>query len=99
MAMSAISAAIGEENVKEMTPVMGGEDFSQYGRTKEDVPGLIFWLGAINQDTYDAAQNGGAGLPSLHSPFFAPDYEPTIATGVSSMTAAAMSLFNQSVSE
>lgn len=99
MAMSAISAAIGEENVKEMTPVMGGEDFSQYGRTEEDVPGLIFWLGAINQDTYDAAQNGGAGLPSLHSPFFAPDYEPTIATGVSSMTAAAMSLFNQSGSE
>ncbi|WP_018147399.1 amidohydrolase [Henriciella marina] len=98
-AMSAISAAIGEENVKEMTPVMGGEDFSQYGRTEESVPGLIFWLGAINQDTYDAAQDGGPGLPSLHSPFFAPDYEPTIKTGVSSMTAAAMSLFNQSGSE
>jgi len=78
---------------------MGGEDFSQFGRTEEDVPGLIFWLGAINPDTYTAAQNGGDPLPSLHSPFFAPDAAPTIKTGVSSMTAAALALFNETASE
>ncbi|MCH2459280.1 MAG: amidohydrolase, partial [Henriciella sp.] len=98
-AMTAIRAAIGKDNVKEVTPVMGGEDFSQYGRTEEDVPGLIFWLGAINPDTYAAAQNGGDPLPSLHSPFFAPDAPPTIKTGVSSMTAAALALFNETASE
>ena len=93
-AMAAISGAIGEDNVTEVTPVMGGEDFSQFGRTQEDVPGLIFWLGAISPETYEQARNGETSLPSLHSPFFAPDAAPTIETGVKSMTAAAMALFN-----
>lgn len=94
-AMSAISGVIGEDNVVSMTPVMGGEDFSQYGRTPEDVPGLIYWLGAVKADTWQKAQAGDVSLPSLHSPFFAPDYELTIATGVSTMSAAAISLFNE----
>lgn len=95
MAMAAVSSAIGQDNVTEVKAVMGGEDFSQFGRTEEDVPGLIFWLGAVAPETYQAAQEGGDALPSLHSPFFAPDAPPTIETGVSAMTAAAMSLFNQ----
>lgn len=94
-ATDAMRQVLGEENVTEMTPVMGGEDFSQFGRTQEDVPGLIFWLGAINPETYQAAQNGEATLPSLHSPFFAPDAEPTIETGVKAMSAAAMALFDE----
>ena len=98
-AISAIKSAIGEDNVTEVTPVMGGEDFSQFGRTEENVPGLIFWLGAIAPETYEAAQNSGDALPSLHSPFFAPDAPPTIETGVKSMTAAAMALFNEDASE
>ena len=94
-AMSAISQAIGGGNVTEVTPVMGGEDFSQYSRTQEDIPSLIYWLGAVDPETWQAAQDGGESLPSLHSPFFAPDYEPTIETGVDAMTAAAMALFNE----
>ena len=93
-AMKAIRSAIGADNVTEVTPVMGGEDFSQYGRTQEDVPGLIFWLGAVNPETYKKAQDGPLSLPSLHSPFFAPDAEPAIETGVKAMTAAALALFN-----
>lgn len=98
-AAAAIRSAIGEDNVTEVTPVMGGEDFSQFGRTEENVPGLIFWLGAVSPEAYEAAQNGGDALPSLHSPFFAPDAPPTIETGVKSMTAAAMALFDTSASE
>ncbi|WP_300393181.1 amidohydrolase [Henriciella sp.] len=94
-AMAAISDAIGESNVKEVTAVMGGEDFSQFGRTQEDVPGLIFWLGAIDPETYEKSQNGEVSLPSLHSPFFAPDAEPTLDTGVKAMTAAAMAMFDE----
>ncbi|MEM5517723.1 amidohydrolase [Henriciella sp. AS95] len=95
-AVAAMSAVLGEENVVSVTPVMGGEDFSQYGRTTQDVPGLIFWLGAVEKDKYEKAQGAPLPLPSLHSPFFAPDPAPTIETGVSAMTAAAMSLFNDS---
>jgi metal-dependent amidase/aminoacylase/carboxypeptidase family protein len=79
--------------VKEMKPVMGGEDFSQYSRTEEKIPSVIFWVGAVEPEKYAAAQNGGPSLPSLHSSGFAPDYDPTIATGVEAMTAAAMELF------
>jgi hippurate hydrolase len=41
-AMTAIADQVGEENIREMPAVMGGEDFSRYGRTKEKVPGFMF---------------------------------------------------------
>ena len=94
-ATAAMAAVIGEDNLISVTPVMGGEDFSQYGRTDEDVPGLIFWLGAVAPDRWQRAQDGGPGLPSLHSAFFVPDYQPTIETGVKTMTAAAIALFSE----
>ncbi|MEQ9316971.1 MAG: amidohydrolase [Henriciella sp.] len=94
-AVAAIGEAIGTDNVTSVTPVMGGEDFSQFGRTTQDVPGLIFWLGAVEKEKYERAQGGPLPLPSLHSPFFAPDAEPTIETGVKAMTAAALALFNE----
>lgn len=91
-----IGETIGEENVFELSPVMGGEDFSQYSRTEEDIPSMIFWLGAVNKETYEKSLNGPLALPSLHSPFFAPDAEPTIDTGVKVMTAAALDILESS---
>ena len=90
--MGVIAREIGEENVVQNTPVMGGEDFSQYGRTNEDIPSLIYWLGAVDPETYAEAQDSALSLPSLHSPFFVPDAETTIETGVTVMTAAAIDL-------
>lgn len=95
-AATAIAGAIGADNINEVAPVMGGEDFSQYGRTDAKIPSLIFWVGAVEPEKWQAAQGGALALPSLHSPFFAPDYEPTIETGVKSMTAAALALFQES---
>ena len=90
---AAIGREIGEDAVIEVDPVMGGEDFSQFGRTEDDVPGVIFWLGAVDPEVFAAAQEPGADpLPSLHSPLFAPDAAPTLATGVDAMTAAALSV-------
>jgi len=94
-AMTAISAELGAANVRAVPPVMGGEDFSQYGRTEEKIPGLIFWLGAVSPDKYAASQIDGMPLPSLHSALFAPDYDPAIATGVDAMTAAVEALFQK----
>ncbi|MEM7459463.1 MAG: amidohydrolase [Pseudomonadota bacterium] len=93
IADAAISAELGADQVGQVPPVMGGEDFSQYGRTDAKIPSLLFWVGAVNPEKWDAAQDSALALPSLHSPFFAPDYEPTIETGVTSMTAAALALF------
>lgn len=95
IAATAIGAAIGADNIMEVQPVMGGEDFSQYGRTDAKIPSLIYWIGAVEPEKWQAAQDSTLALPSLHSPFFAPDYAPTIETGVASMTATALALFNQ----
>ncbi len=94
-AMASISEAIGAENVMQVPPVMGGEDFSQYGRTGEKIPSLLFWVGAVDPDTYEKSLGQKLPLPSLHSPFFAPDAPPTIDTGVKAMTATALDLFNE----
>jgi len=88
----AISEEIGADNVKDLQPVMGGEDFGAFGRGDPKIPSFLFWLGAVSQDVIDQAKKDGKTLPSLHSPFFAPDYEPTIKTGVAAMSAAALDL-------
>jgi amidohydrolase len=75
------------------TPSMGGEDFARFGRTAENIPVMLLWLGAVAQEKFDAAQKPGARpLPALHSSEFAPDPDPTIAAGVKAMTAAAREL-------
>lgn len=73
-------------------PVMGGEDFSQYGRVEPKIPSLFLWIGGVGADTFDRAVQAGDTLPSLHSPFFAPDAQPTILTGVEVMTTSALEL-------
>lgn len=91
--VSVFKRELGEANVLENKPVMGGEDFARYGRVEPPIPSLLYWLGAVEQKKYNAAKSGQGTLPSLHSPFFAPDAKPTIATGVKTMTSAALSLF------
>ncbi len=93
--IKAISAQLGEENILEVPAVMGGEDFSQYGRTDDKVPGFMFWVGAVSPDTIAKAKAKGETLPSLHSPFFAPDAKPTIITAVDAMSAAALEIMGK----
>lgn len=83
------------DKVVSVKPVMGGEDFSEYGRTAEKIPICLFWIGGVKQEVFDAAQRSGKPLPSLHSPFWAPDPEPTIKTGITAMTAAVLDLMKQ----
>ena len=89
----ALSKVLGPSNVLEGEPVMGAEDFSEFGRA--GIPSLQFNVGAVNPARYDAAQKTGAPLPSLHSSEFAPDREPTLKTGVASLTVAALELLGK----
>jgi hippurate hydrolase len=86
------TAALGQELVKEVPPVMGGEDFSMYSRTDDEVQGLLFWLGAVPAEKIAASERGEIKLPSLHNAGFAPDPKPTITNGVVAMTAAVLEL-------
>ena len=94
-AMHTMAKVIGEKNVLVAEPVMGGEDFGRYGRTEDKIPGMIYWLGAANPEEVKAARKAGKSMPSLHSPFFKPDAAAAIPVGVDTMTATAVSLFNE----
>lgn len=86
---------IGGQQVSKLTPVMGGEDFGRYGRTEDKVPILLYWLGSVDPAIVAKAKKENGILPSLHSSQYAPLPEPTIRTGVSTMTAGVLDLLQQ----
>ena len=88
----AIGGALGDDHVVIREPVMGAEDFSEFGMTKEKIPLCMFWLGTQSPANVAEAKAKGTTLPSLHSPLFFPVPEPTIETGVRSMTSAVLAL-------
>ena len=92
--VNALRAGFAEEQLIPGEPVMGGEDFAQYGRVEPKIPSLFLWIGGVEAGNYAAAMETGAALPSLHSPFFAPDPQPTIETGVEVMTTGALELLD-----
>jgi hippurate hydrolase len=82
---------LGEDHVHERPPVMGGEDFSRYGR--EGIPIFMFWLGTLAPERIaEATKDGGRPLPSLHSDVYFPIPEPSIRTGVKAMSLAVLNL-------
>jgi hippurate hydrolase len=85
----------GAKRVVKTPAVMGGEDFSRFWLADKSVESLIFWVGGVPQAKWDSAAGDAAKLPSLHSPFWAPDAEPTIATATEAMVAAAMGLLGK----
>jgi hippurate hydrolase len=90
-----LEAALGAKNVLTREPIMGAEDFAEFGMTREKIPLLMFWLGTQPPAAVAEANEKGVTLPSLHSPFFKPIPEPSIATGVKAMTSAVMGLMKK----
>jgi hippurate hydrolase len=82
--------ALGEDNVVESEPSMGGEDFSQYGRA--GVPILMFQLGTVEQSRLARYKQIGIPAPSLHSSKYYPDAEQSLVTGVTAMASAALEI-------
>jgi len=90
-----LKEVLGNDNIVSVDPVMAGEDFSRFGRTKEKIPSTLLWLGAVNPLKYKDAKENKKVLPSLHSGKFAPDAKSTISTGVEGMTANAIKLMQK----
>ncbi|MBO9510793.1 amidohydrolase [Erythrobacter sp. A6_0] len=90
---AAFRERFGEERVMEWPAVMGGEDFSQFRRAApDDVESMIFWISGTPAPMLQALREDGTPLPSLHSPYWAPDAEAVIATGAEALAGAAMDL-------
>jgi hypothetical protein len=71
--------------------MMGGEDFAAYGRA--GVPSFLYFLGTQPPALIARAETEDEQvLPSLHSDRFAPVMEPTIKTGVLTMSLAVLNL-------
>lgn len=86
----------GADRVQEVPATMGGEDFGRFYLADKSIESFIFWVGGTPKPVWDAAQAGGAQAPGMHSPFYKPDPEPTIATATEAMVAAAMGVLGKS---
>ena len=92
---AALKSALGPENVIEQPPVMGSEDFGQFGLEGHQIPTFMFRVGAIDAAHIENSKRSGTPLPSLHSSLFWPVPEPTIRTGVKAMTTAVLELMKR----
>jgi amidohydrolase len=90
--VTALKGWLGEANVVKIKPVMGGEDFSEFGRTSHKIPICDLDIGAVDPRAIEESRKSGKPLPSLHSAYFAPLPDPTIKTGATAMAAAALEL-------
>jgi hippurate hydrolase len=82
----------GETNLIRKPPSMGGEDFSEFGRTEPKIPICMFNVGGVSPDALKESQRTGKPLPSLHSPLWAPVAEPSIKAGVTALAACVLEL-------
>jgi amidohydrolase len=85
-------ARFGKDRVRQTAPTMGGEDFSQYLLANPAMQSVMFWVGGVPKAQFDAVKGNVAKLPSLHSPFWAPDAAQVIATATEAMTAATIAV-------
>jgi hippurate hydrolase len=92
----AFARRFGAGRVVTIKPQMGGEDFSQYYLADKAIQSLLFWVGGVPQGKWDAAKGDVTKLPSIHSPFWAPDPEITIAAATEAMTTAALMVLAKS---
>ena len=83
----AFRATLGADRVHTVDPVMTAEDFGRFGGA--GVPILMFRLGSIAAERLAALESP----LSLHSPFYYPDPEPTVRTGIRATAAAALAVF------
>jgi hippurate hydrolase len=87
-------SVLGEDKVHERQAVMGGEDFGRYGR--EGVPIFLYFLGTMPpEQVQDSRKPEGKPLPSLHSDHYFPVPEPSIKTGVLTMSLAVLNLLGK----
>ena len=80
---------LGEKNVIPAPQTMGAEDFGLFSR--QSVPVFMFGLGSITGERLKALKRP----ISLHSPLYYPDVRPTLVTGITAMTSAAMNLLKR----
>ena len=94
-ALALFTQNFGAPRVVKTPAVMGGEDFSRFWLADKQIESLIFWVGGTPVKDYQAAGGDASKLPSLHSPFWAPEAETVIATATEALTIAALDVLKK----
>jgi hippurate hydrolase len=84
---------LGDSNVELARPMMASDDFAEY--RSAGIPSVMLELGAVNPAKYDEAKKANQPLPGPHSPYFAPDREPSLKTGMEVEMAAILELMGK----
>ncbi len=90
-----LKAHFTDDRVVKTPAVMGGEDFGRFYRADKSINSFIFWVGGVPADKMAAAAAGQATLPSLHSPFWAPQADKVIASASEAMTVLALDILEE----
>jgi amidohydrolase len=88
-----LKQVMGDSNVVLARPTMASDDFAEYRFA--GVPCVLLELGAVNPEKYAAGTKSGEKLPGPHSPYFAPDREPSLKTGIAVEVAAILELMGK----
>jgi hippurate hydrolase len=88
-----LKQVLGKDNVELGRPFMASDDFSEY--RSSGVPSVMLELGAVDPVKYAEAKKAGETIPGPHSPYFAPDREPSLKTGVEVEMAAILELMGK----
>jgi amidohydrolase len=93
--VGALCGWFGTTNLVQKKPSMGGEDFSEFGRTEPKVPICMMNVGGVSLEALQESKHTGKPLPSLHSPLWAPVPEPSIKSGVTTFVACVLELLGR----
>jgi len=86
---------LGKDRIHTRPTIMGGEDFSRFSLNGE-IPVFMYFLGSVAPDRVAASKKeGGKPLPGGHTDGYYPLPEPTIRTGVKTMSLAVLNLMGK----
>jgi amidohydrolase len=89
-AAAALRRQFGADNVVQNPPGTASDDFAEFAQA--GIPSAMFSLGAADPEKFAESKKTGVPLPSNHSSFFAPDYNPTLHTAVLAETTVLLDL-------
>ncbi len=87
-----LEAVLGKQNVIATEPITPSEDYAFF--VEQGVPSLYMSLGGADPQKYAESKKSGNLLPSNHSPYFAPDVDPALRSGIKAEVAVLRNLLN-----
>ncbi len=86
---------LGDDKLHPRPTIMGGEDFSRFGLNGE-IPIFMYFLGSVDPSKVAASKKDGAKpLPGGHTDAYVPLPEPTMRTGVRTLSMAVLNLMGK----